>query len=203
MLLKKLDHTASQIEALFAVNRYRAQNGLPPVVLDDKLSKACEAHAEYLRVNHWSGFTDPHSQASGAKGASPEGATAARRSCIMKAAAAPSVEGFWRTYYHRLPLMSALLARVGINRGALLSVIDCAERDGSLEGWDVPVCVPCDRSVGLIPRSFIEAPQEPVKDLASRGTPLMMVFPARCKVTEFGGRLFEVMRKRDVEREVV
>src|SRR5690349_9563043 len=34
------------------VDRYRMAVGLPPVVLDAKLSKDCRSHAEYMRLNN-------------------------------------------------------------------------------------------------------------------------------------------------------
>lgn len=198
--------TGVQLAALLRVNRYRALNGLAPVVLDPDLTRACSAHAHYLGINNWTGFTNPHTQDLGPKGASPEGAEAARSSCIMKTSPANAIVAFWRTYYHRIPLMSPGLFRVGINDAPEeIAVVHCGQyRKGRFTEpwvWADPAIVPCDRSIGIMTQSMIEAPREPVPNLAGRGPPIMLTFRRPPRLKGLDGELFEVS-KRGKERAV-
>src|SRR5262245_58460979 len=59
------------------VDRYRNAVGLPPVALDAKLSKACRAHAEYMRLNNGTTAIEglnAHHERPNLPGASEEGA---------------------------------------------------------------------------------------------------------------------------------
>lgn len=171
--------TPSQLSALECLNRARAQNGLAPVVLDPNLSRACTSHAEYLRANGWTGYTNPHSEPSGTPGASDEGDRAARSSVIMNAEPGVAVDGFWRTYYHRASMMAPGLRRIGINATpADLAVIDTINGIDEKWGNDCmnPTTVPGDGGVAFPPQSTVELPDNPVPDFGDRGGALMAVF---------------------------
>ncbi len=199
--------TEAQREALILLNRRRANHGLLAVTLDDKLSRACTSHADYLKRNNWTGFTNPHGQDAGAPGASPEGLAAARRSVIQKVAPAHSVTGFWTTYYHRIPLIAPALASIGINaRPPDTSVIDAAGTrsipggDGASWPWTDPVTVPADGSIGMEPRAVGEKPTEPVPNLGSRGTCLIAVFrDPRTKPTAVRAEMVALKGKREIK----
>ncbi|HEX6861681.1 MAG TPA: CAP domain-containing protein [Thermoanaerobaculia bacterium] len=195
-----VEGSPQQLEALARINRLRSANGLPAVELDLQLSRACTAHAEYLELHDWSGLTNPHDQTLGTEGASEEGREAARRSTITRARPADSIADFWNTYYHRIPLMSPVLARIGVNeRPAHLAVVDVG---GAFEQspkqpwpWSLPISVPSPGAVGFPTNARSELPDEPVPDLASRGCPLILVFPrGHPPLTSFSGTLRRLER---------
>jgi hypothetical protein len=201
--------TASQVTTLVVLNRFRTANGLPPAVLDPALTAGCTAHAEYLAMNGWTGRTNPHSQALGPRGASPEGAAAAKRSVITLDPPEEAIPSYWRTYYHRVPLVCPWLDRVGINaRPTAISVVDVGRGpDGAwgnldedvTEAWAEPAMVPADGSVGFPARAGPELPTEPVPGLASRGDPLILVFRGSTEVQAFGGSLEETLPRGAVK----
>lgn len=209
--LAPLAGSKSQVAATVAINRLRTSQGLPPVRLDDALSAGCTAHAKYLALNGWTGRTNPHSQNLGPKGASPEGAASAARSIVGGGAPDAAIEGFWRTYYHRICLMSPLLRRIGLNAEPPdLSVVDVAggygdqvgipgagkagEADPADKAWEFPILVPADGSVGLPLQAVAEMPADPVTNFGQRGIPLMAFFPPGATVTAFEGVLEDAGR---------
>ncbi|MHC4955992.1 MAG: CAP domain-containing protein [Planctomycetota bacterium] len=195
-----LVHGESQQRAtVAAINWHRVHHGLPHVDLDQALSRACTAHAKYLALNNWTGLTDPHAQNLGPKGASKEGAEAARSSVIQRRTPKGSVSQFWRTFYHRIPLMAAGLRPIGVNaEPGNISVVHVAgySEGQRAEPWIFaePVCVPADGSTLMNPRAVTELPKDPVPNLGERGACLMLMF--RTPVTEFGGELIQAGKKR-------
>jgi hypothetical protein len=206
-----LPGTASQVAAVVLVNRLRASNGLPPVLVDGKLSAACTSHANYLAANGWGGTTNPHVQDLGPKGASPEGAAAAARSNIQDDPPVVALRDCWRTFYHRVGLMGPALDRIGVNAEPPgLAVVDVArgygegvtvpgvgvvrERTGADWPWTDPVFVPADGSAGFPVAASPELPRGPVPHFGSRGTPLMALFRGSSRVTGFRGTLEEIRR---------
>ena len=180
-----------QVEAVVRLNRIRAMHGLAPAMLDAALSENCTAHANYLAVNSWTGGTNPHAQTLGPKGASPGGASAARRSAIVRTNPSTAVDGFWLTYYHSFGLVSAGLTLVGINSEPVgLAVIDCAQGNEQKQKdpwiWKDPVFVPANQSVEFPTNVTSEMPSDPVSDMNQRGHPLMVFFRKyRPGVTDF------------------
>ena len=202
--LVPLDATPQQLETVERINRLRSVHGLPAVRLDEELSAACTSHARYLELHNWTGLTNPHGQTLGPEGASPEGEAAAKSSVIDKMLPGRSIDGFWRSYYHRIALMGPTLSKVGVNaEPAGIAVVDVVDGYGArAETWpgSEPVFVPADGAVGVATTARGELPSEPVPDLASRGFPLMISFPSyRREVTGFSGRLEEVSGKRYVD----
>jgi hypothetical protein len=100
-----------------AINRVRQLVGLLPVIVDEELSKACQAHADYIALND--GHPDLeegkiHEQNDKLPGASPEGKRAARDSLINRGGEATAgVATFLATFYHRIPLLDPSLSRIG------------------------------------------------------------------------------------------
>ncbi len=210
-----LPGTVPQVAAVVLANRLRASNGLPPAVLDGKLSAGCTSHADYLAANGWGGKTSPHAQNLGPKGASPEGAAAAARSDIQHDPPDVALRDFWRTFYHRVGLMGPALDRMGVNAEPPdLAVVDIArgygegvtvpgvglirELTGAAWPWTDPVFVPADGSAGLPLAAFPELPKGPVPDFGSRGIPLMALFRGFSRVTGFKGTLEELGKKDPV-----
>lgn len=199
VLEQPLRGSDQQRQTIAVINKLRATNGLPGVVLDAEISLGCTAHANYLAANDWTGYTNPHTEQANAAAYTRAGARAAPRSVIMKGENLLCVPTYWRTWYHRRHLMSPALSRVGINaEQEHLSVIDVATMDASIPfDWAWPVCVPSDGAVDVPVQASTEKPHEPVKDLGSRGFPIMAVFryPPDAKVT-FRGSLVSVGKRR-------
>ena len=186
--VEPLEGNEAQLAVLAGINDLRVSHGLPPVGLDPALSRGCCAHARYLRVWGWTGTTDPHVQDHGPDAVSEEGAAAARRSVIARAPGTVALDWYWRSWYHRIGLMSPGLSRVGIDDGREgISIVDVgqrfdAERDEALQKawpWQDPVVVPADGATGVPLQSSPEMLGEPVPDLGSRGFPVMAVFRYR------------------------
>ncbi len=105
-------------ETLLAqVNAARKHAGLPPVRLDPELSRGCLGHARYLALNQGHPAVrglGVHRQDAGLPGASKEGAKAAKESVIAVLLDPRScVDGWMATLYHRIPILTPNLKRVG------------------------------------------------------------------------------------------
>jgi hypothetical protein len=194
-----------ELAALVRINQWRAADGLGPVSYDPVLCEHCTAHAEYLHRHSWSGNTDPHGEEPGSDGATPGGAQAAKRSVICKGSAATTLDGFFDTYYHRIPFMCPSLEHIGINeKPEEVTVIDVRE---GLEtpwpkeaGWACPVFSPAPGARNVPVAAISEQPHEPVSNLGARGLPLMVLFERPEKgVQDFKGRLFERKGTKEVE----
>ncbi len=99
------------------VNAARKHAGLSPVRLDPELSRGCLAHARYLALNQGQAAVrglGVHRQDAGLPGASKEGAKAAKESVIAVLLDPRScVDGWMATLYHRIPILTPNLQRVG------------------------------------------------------------------------------------------
>ena len=111
------DADALAVAALASLNAYRRTAGLPPVVLDDELSKACRLHARYLVRN----IDRPevrglgmHDEDPSLPGATPEGRRAGRASVVSQESDGDgAVDGWMNTLFHRIPLLDPDLKKVG------------------------------------------------------------------------------------------
>lgn len=196
--LEPIEGSRQQTDALLALNRLRALHGITPVTLDAKLSKGCTDHAQYLTLNKWTGWTNPHTQSLGPEGATPDGASAAASSVIVFGTPAVGVVDFWLTYYHRLTLMDPVLESIGVNAApTTICVIDTvsARREGPPVLLD-PVCIPADGGTLCPTGAVTELPNDPVTEMDSRGWPLTVYFGGRePDVTEFEAVLVELPAK--------
>lgn len=197
--LTKIKGASDQLDVLARVNRLRASAGLPAVDLDATLSANCTAHADYLGANGWSGYDDPHFEDPELDGYSEIGNVTAKRSLIMGAPHRYAIDAFWRTYYHRMPLLHPDLERIGVSTGhRWISVIDARGGRRKVippgEGWKDPILYPADGTSDF-PIAFCrrgEAP-EPVRRPWRRGNPLMLYFTfANPHVTAFSGELVKI-----------
>jgi uncharacterized protein YkwD len=171
------------------LNRVRRQAELPPVELDDDLSRGCRLHAKYLALNArhpkvlGMGAHDEHADL---PGFTPEGARAGKASDIAMGDQDPidALEGWMATLYHRVPLLEPKLSKVGFGcaRGDKLgwvTVLDVANgRDKGLRPH--PVFWPVDGQTD-VPLEFPpggETPNPILDDKSGRaGYPITAFFP--------------------------
>src|SRR5262245_31242878 len=106
------------------VDRYRAAVGLPAVMLDAKLSKGCMEHAEYMRLNKDSDAVaglNAHNQRPNLRGASAAGAACGKAADLFFDVSdlEVAVDGWMSVLYHRRPILSPTLERIGVGYSRL------------------------------------------------------------------------------------
>ncbi|MHB1423015.1 MAG: CAP domain-containing protein [Gemmataceae bacterium] len=117
--LKEPDRYADDLEdrIVARVNAVRKAAGLSTVRLDADLSRGCQAHARYLALNHQRSATlglGVHREDADLPGASPQGAKAAKEAVIAVVLDPQTcVENWMATLYHRIPILTPNLERVG------------------------------------------------------------------------------------------
>lgn len=123
--LRQPDRYSADLDAkmLARVNAARKAAGLKPVRLDAELSRGCQSHARYLSLNQnrpaAQGLAVHHEDAD-LPGATPEGARAAKESVIAVLLDPQTcVDGWMATLYHRVPIMTPDLERVGFGHARL------------------------------------------------------------------------------------
>jgi uncharacterized protein YkwD len=174
------------------VDRYRAQVGLPEVALDAKLSKGCMEHARYMLLNKDSDAMvglNAHQQRPKLRGASAAGAACGKAADLFFGVSdlEVAVHGWMSTLYHRRPILSPTLERIGVGYARL--------RDGSYmaalmfqDGYSVdmsakwPVAYPADNR-GSVPLEFGDEFPNPVPGGGRAGYPITLQFPPYDKVT--------------------
>jgi len=188
------------------VDRYRGQVGLAGVTLDAKLSKGCMEHANYMRLNIGSeaiAGLNAHQQRPNLRGASGAGAACGKAADLSFSVSdlEVAVDGWMATLYHRRPILSPTLERIGVGYAKL--------RDGSYmaalmfvdsNAVDVtgkwPVEYPADKQSG-VPLEFGAEVPNPVPGGGRAGYPITIQFPAYDKVTAVRARLVDE-RGKDV-----
>ena len=188
------------------VDRYRAQVGLSGVTLDAKLSKGCMEHANYMQLNNGSDAIaglNAHQQRPNLKGASAAGAACGKAADLFFGVSdlEVAVDGWMATLYHRRPILSPTLERIGVGYAKL--------RDGSYmaalmfvdsNAVDVrgkwPVEYPADNQAGVRLEFGAEVPN-PVPGSARAGYPITIQFPPYDKITGVRARLVDE-RGKDV-----
>ena len=101
------------------INFYRNIAGLDPVVLDPEISKACQAHANYLMRNNIRSSThsleEAHSENPNSPGYTKEGAKMAKLSDIGYGKdPIESTNDAMKTFFHRISYLDPRLGSVGI-----------------------------------------------------------------------------------------
>jgi uncharacterized protein YkwD len=110
------------------LNAFRALAGQRPVTIDPEISRGCAAHAHYLVMHYGQPTTagmGVHNEIAGAPGYTKAGEIAARRSVITEYGAnlpglpdrswpATALDLWMSTLYHRVPILSPALSRIGI-----------------------------------------------------------------------------------------
>jgi uncharacterized protein YkwD len=184
------DTTELRVKRL--VDRYRAQVGLAPVTLDAKLSKGCMEHARYMLLNKDSDAIaglNAHTQRPNLRGASAAGAACGKAADLFFQVSdlEVAVDGWMATLYHRRPILSPTLERIGVGYAKL--------RDGSYmaalmfqDGYSVdvsskwPVAYPADNQSN-VPLEFGAEVPNPVPGGGRAGYPITLQFPPYDKLT--------------------
>jgi uncharacterized protein YkwD len=174
------------------VDRYRAQVGLLPVTLDAKLSKGCMEHARYMLLNKDADALvglNAHHQRPNLRGASAAGAACGKAADLFFGVSGldVAVDGWMSTLYHRRPILTPTLERIGVGYAKLrdgsymaaLMFVDSSSADVSAK-W--PVAYPADKQ-GDVPLEFGDEVPNPVPGGARAGYPITIQFPPFDKVT--------------------
>ena len=188
------------------VDLYRAAVGLAPVPVDAKLSKGCMEHANYMRLHKdtdaMAGL-NAHQQRPKLRGATTAGAVCGKAADLFFGVSdlEVAVDGWMSTLYHRRPILSPTLERIGVGYSKL--------RDGSymaalmfVDSHDVdvtgkwPVEFPTDNQSG-VPLEFGSEFPNPVPGGGRAGYPITIGFPPYDKVTGVRARLVDE-RGKDV-----
>lgn len=101
--------------AMYFMNVVRCRNGMAPVRLDVAMSRACDAHAEYVATNHNKGM-ELHKENPSSPKYSKEGAAAAAGSSIYpgRSDLMSSMDGWIRSSWHSWPLMDPSTKLCGV-----------------------------------------------------------------------------------------
>ena len=112
-----VDAAALQAKVLERVNEVRRQAGLKGVEMDAALSRGCQAHARYLVANDGRPALEKlgaQNEDRTAPGATAEGAKAGKASILLTVGdPSDAVEGWMRTFFHRLPILAPELQKIG------------------------------------------------------------------------------------------
>lgn len=121
LLLAGADASAVETRALERINDYRKIAELPPVTVDPALSKACQAHADYMLKNYdvaFNGKLNVHDEDSKLPGFSEAGRKAAKSSVISqgfgRGDGLAGIDVWMASFYHRVPLLDPGLAKIGV-----------------------------------------------------------------------------------------
>jgi uncharacterized protein YkwD len=188
------------------VDLYREAVGLPAVTLDAKLSKGCMEHANYMRLHKDSDAMaglNAHNQRPKLRGASAAGAACGKAADLFLGVSdlEIAVDGWMATLYHRRPILSPTLERIGVGYARLrdgsymaaLMFVDSHSVDVTGK-W--PVAYPTGNQSG-VPLEFGSEFPNPVPGGARAGYPITLQFPPYDKITGVRATLVDE-RGRDV-----
>jgi uncharacterized protein YkwD len=189
---RRAANEAIELRVKRRVDLYRAAVGLPAVTLDAKLSKGCMEHARYMLLNKDSDAMaglNAHNQRPSLRGASAAGAACGKAADLFFGVSdlEVAVDGWMATLYHRRPLLSPTLERIGVGYAkqrdgsymAALMFVDSNSVDVTGK-W--PVEYPTDNH-SEIPLEFGAEFPNPVPGGARAGYPITIQFPPYDKVT--------------------
>ncbi|MCX5745129.1 MAG: CAP domain-containing protein [Proteobacteria bacterium] len=199
---KEMPAPTPEEEVLHLINHYRAAAGLPQVTLDATASAGCAAHATYMRLNR---DTDAmvglhaHQQDPALPGASPAGAACGKAADLFPGVSdlPTAVDGFMAGLYHRRPILSPELARIGVGYAALpdgtlmaaVMFINAPTPPPAAQGW--PVAYP-GRDQQDVPLAFgLEIPNPIPGGGHLGGYPITLQFPPFDKVTDVAVELVD------------
>jgi hypothetical protein len=185
-------------QVLRLVNAYRAAAGLDPVALDAKLSKGCMEHAAYMRANRGTDAMvglNAHTQRPKLPGASAAGAACAKAADLFPGVSdlQVAVDGWMATLYHRRPVLTPSLARIGVGYaklpdGSLMAALMFMNADdaAAAAAADPPtpraVMYPVDQQADVPLEFGLEVPN-PIPGDGRGGYPITLQFPAFDPVT--------------------
>jgi uncharacterized protein YkwD len=190
--LRRAANDTVELRVKRRVDRYREAVGLSAVTLDAKLSKGCMQHARYMLLNKDSDAMaglNAHQQRPKLRGASAEGAACGKAADLFFGVSdlEVAVDGWMSTLYHRRPILSPTLERIGVGYSKLrdgsymaaLMFVDSNDVDVSGK-W--PVEYPTDNQSG-VPLEFGSEFPNPVPGGGRAGYPITIQFPPYDKVT--------------------
>ncbi len=182
------------------VDRYRAAVGLAAVTLDAKLSKGCMEHARYMQLNKDTDAMvglNAHQQRPRLRGASAAGAACGKAADLFFGVSdlEVAVDGWMATLYHRRPILSPTLERIGVGYaklrdGSYMAALMFVEANGVDVSAKWPVAYPADNQ-GAVPLEFDDEVPNPVPGGARAGYPITLQFPPYDKVTGVRARLVD------------
>jgi len=182
------------------VDRYRADVGLSPVTLDGRLSKGCMEHANYMRLNKDSDATaglNAHRQRPNLRGASAEGAACGVAADLFFQVSDldVAVDGWMSTLYHRRPILTPSLERIGVgyaklSDGSHMAALMSADGNVANASAKWPVAYPADNARG-VPLEFGDEVPNPVPGGVRAGYPITIQFPPYDKLTNVRATLVD------------
>jgi hypothetical protein len=182
------------------VDRYRSAVGLPPVVLDAKLSKDCRAHADYMRLNNDSAAIaglNAHHERPNLPGASADGAACGEAADLFFGVSdlEVAVDGWMATLYHRRPILTPTLERIGVGYsrlrdGSYMAALMFVDAKGAAVSAKWPVAYPADDQTG-VPLEFGSEVPNPVPGSARAGYPITIQFPPFDTITGVRAKLVD------------
>jgi uncharacterized protein YkwD len=174
------------------VDHYRAAVGLSAVTLDAKLSKGCMEHAQYMRLNKDSDAMaglNAHHQRPNLPGASAAGAACGEAADLFFGVSdlEVAVDGWMSALYHRRPILTPTLERIGVGYaklrdGSYMAALMFADATGVDVSAKWPVAYPADNQ-GDVPLEFGDEIPNPVPGSARAGYPITIQFPPFDKLT--------------------
>jgi hypothetical protein len=171
-------------------------------VLDPKLSKGCMEHAEYMRLNRNSDAMvglEAHKQRPNLPGASAAGAACGKAADLFPGVQdlEVAVDAWMSGLYHRRPILTPALARIGVgyaklDDGSYMAALMFVDDNARTGGW--PVRYPADKQRD-IPLEFGNEVPDPVPGGGRAGYPITIQFPPFDKVTGVTVRLTDAAQK--------
>jgi Cysteine-rich secretory protein family len=188
---------APELRVKRLVDRYRAAVGLPVVDLDAKLSKGCMEHAEYMRLNKDTDAMvglNAHQQRPNLPGATADGAACGKAADLFPGVAdlEVAVDGWMSGLYHRRPILSPALAKIGVGysklpNGSYMAALMFVDNDAAnASKW--PIAYPADKQSDL-PLDFGNEVPNPIPGGGRAGYPITIQFPPFDKVTGVTAKL--------------
>lgn len=168
------------LEAFRRLNEVRVQAGLKPVVFDARMSDDLNLHLRYVLLNHGSPAIAGllvHQEDPSLPGYTPEGANAGIKSNLSTRPVQNTVDSYLNTLYHRTPILSPKLTRVGIGSETLGDL----RRSGIMfeYGGDTapyPIAYPGDGQED-VPLAFTDEIPDPVPEgVATASYPVTLIY---------------------------
>lgn len=171
---------------LLRLNQVREAAGLSKVTLDPKLTKGCQAHADYLVKNaaaiRTKGF-NVNDEIDSLPGYTPEGQKAAQRSSVLSLAPSPTmqIDDLVGTLHRRSFLLEPRLRRIGLGCAhdvavGWFNVLDLST--GRDDGEPVVFPGPGQKNVPLLGRDKLP------RSSSFSGFPITVIFPGQPTITK-------------------
>ncbi len=138
-----IKYPKEEVEALKHINWFRVRAGLHPLLIDEKVSAACRAHAAYVAKNGGGNIDTPYVENQGKDGYTDEGAKIASSSLyyyfgsVKEAVNVMYGHIFYRTYFIR-----GNLNLIGIGFFDPISVFNNNTAVDKVIEYQYPICIP-------------------------------------------------------------